>query len=197
MRIFIAVTLDSTTRARVGALIDELRSQPAVSAARVRWVPEANLHLTLRFLGELDEARTAAVREALTSAWPQSPFEASLGAARLFPPRGAPRVVWLDVRNGADRLHALQQEVERRLVRIGFGRERRPFHPHLTVGRVKRTARPAGRSLSRTVEAIDVPPIEWTVDRVALMESRLSSQVAAYHEVAAATPLKSPAIPPD
>lgn len=197
VRIFIAVTLDGATRARVEALIDELRNQPAAAAVRVRWVPEANLHLTLRFLGELDEHRTAAVRETLMSAWSQSPFKASLGAAGLFPPRGAPRVVWLDVRDGADRLHELQQEVERRLARIGFGRERRPFRPHLTIGRMKRIARRAERALNRTVEALDVPQTEWTVDRVVLMESRLSSEGAAYHELAAATLLRSRAMPPD
>lgn len=197
VRIFIAVTLDDATRARVTALIDELRNQPAAAAVRVRWVPEANLHLTLRFLGELDEHRTAAVRDALMAAWTKAPFEASLGATGLFPPRGAPRVVWLDVREGTDRLHELQQEVDRRLVRIGFGRERRPFRPHLTIGRVKRIDRRAQRSLSRTVEAIGVPPMEWTVDRVVLMESRLSSEGAAYRELAAATLLRSRATQPD
>lgn len=199
MRIFIAVTLDAATRAQVAALTDALRSQPAVAAARVRWVPAANLHLTLRFLGELNEHRAVTVAEALTSRWALSPFQASLGAASLFPPRGAPRVVWLDVREGADGLHALHREVERRLAGIGFPPERRPFRPHLTIGRVKRIARRAERAFAGTVGATTVPPMQWTVDRVALMESRLSSEGAAYHEVAAVTlgpTACSPSIPP-
>ena len=176
-------------------MTDALQSQPAVAAARVRWVPEANLHLTLRFLGEPDEHRTVTVAEALTPRWTQSPFQSSLGAASLFPPRGAPRGVWFDLRDGADRLQTLQQEVERRLAGIGFARERRPFRPHLTIGRVKRIPGSAERAFARTVKTVSVPPIAWIVDRVVLMESRLSPQGAAYHEVAAAT-LGSPAIPP-
>ncbi len=191
-RLFIAVTLDRTARRRTAALIDELRNQPAVAAARVRWVPESNLHLTLRFLGELEGRSTHAVREALTPAWRQSAFDASLGAAGLFPPRGAPRVVWLDVREGADPLRALQREVQRRLAGIGFPGEKRAFRPHLTIGRVKRVARSAESAFRQRVEAIDAPPIGWTVDRVVLMESRLSSDGAAYHEVAAATLAATP-----
>ena len=187
MRIFIAVTLDGVARAQVAALVDELRRQPALAAQPVRWVPEANLHLTLRFLGEVDERRAASVRKALMSAWTRSAFKASLGAAGLFPPRGAPRVIWLDVGDGADGLRALRQELEGRLAAIGYARERKPFHPHLTIGRVRREARDVGRSLQRAVAGINVPPIRWTIDHLVLMESRLSSEGAAYHELAAAT----------
>ena len=186
MRIFIAVTLDPAVRGEVAALIDGLRRSGTFAAPVVRWVPEGNLHLTLRFLGAVDEPGVSAVGEALAFAWTQTPFTVSLGPAGVFPPRGAPRVIWLDVRDRANELRALQRELERRLAAIGYARDRQPFRPHLTIGRVKRDARAAGRAIGRAVAAIEVPAIRWTVDRVVLMESRLASEGAAYHEVAAA-----------
>ena len=186
MRIFIAVTLDRAARGKVAGLVEGLRRNRTFTVPAVRWVPEANLHLTLRFLGEVDERGASAVSEALVSPWTHVPFTVSLGPAGVFPPRGAARVIWLDVRDGADELRALQRELERRLATIGYARDRQPFRPHLTIGRIRRDARAAGRAIGRAVAAIDVPAIRWTVDRVVLMESRLSSDGAAYHEVAEA-----------
>ena len=194
MRIFIAVTLDRATRRKVAELADGLRRRRTFAAPVVRWVPEANLHLTLRFLGNVDEAGVSAVREALASVWTHAPFQVSLGSAGFFPPRGVPRVIWFDVREGADELRALRWELDRRLAAIRYADEGQPFRPHLTIGRLKRGARPARRAIGRAVASIDVPEIRWTVDRVVLMESRLSSEAAVYHEVAAA-PLEPGASP--
>lgn len=194
MRIFIAVTLDRATRRKVAELADGLRRRRTFAAPVVRWVPEANLHLTLRFLGNVDEPGVSAVRAALASVWTHAPFPVSLGSAGFFPPRGVPRVIWLDVREGADELRALRRELDRRLAAIGYAVEGQPFRPHLTIGRLKRGARPARLAIGRAVASVDVPEIRWTVDRVVLMESRLSSEAAVYHEVAAA-PLEPDASP--
>ncbi len=194
MRIFTAVTLDPASRETVAALAGGLRRSWTFAAPAVRWVPAANLHLTLRFLGNVDGSGVSAVRAALASEWTHTPFQVSLGPAGFFPPRGIPRVIWLDVCDGADELRALRRELDRRLAAIGYGEEGAPFRPHLTIGRLKRGAQPRRRAIGRAVTSIDVPEIRWTVDRVVLMESRLSSEAAVYHEVAAA-PLEPGASP--
>ena len=186
MRIFIAVGLDRAARGKVTALTEGLRRSRTFAPTVVRWVPEANLHLTLRFLGNVDRAGVSAVSKALASDWTHASFQVSLGSVGFFPPHGTLRVIWLDVLDGAEELHGLRRELDRRLAAIGHTGEGQPFRPHLTIGRLKRGARAAGRATRRLVDSIDVPAIRWTVDRVILMESRLSSEGAAYDEVAVA-----------
>jgi 2'-5' RNA ligase len=136
VRAFFAIDLDDRTRGAAAAVADRLRECPAGDA--VRWVRDETLHVTLRFLGDIDCGRIArlagCVREQTAAL---SPFRLQLGGARLFPSRRRALAVVLDV-GPEEPLAALAAAVERGVEAAGFGAETRPFNPHLTLGRIRK-----------------------------------------------------------
>jgi 2'-5' RNA ligase len=135
------------------------------------------MHLTLVFIGEVAEERGARIAALMKRDIPLAPFRISLGGIGAFPPRGAPRALYVDVIEGAEgavALHALVAE------RLGH-RDGRPFHPHLTLGRWResRSSDRPKRSPRQALAAVDV-------HSVTLFQSRLSSAGPAYTRLAAA-----------
>ena len=174
LRAFIAMELDAPARAAAAAVARALRAQPGGDA--VRWVREESLHVTLRFLGQIDAAR---VPELVARVGEQTAGIASfglrLGPTRGFPTPRRPRVVSLDVLPGAP-LEALAAAVERGVVAADFPPESLPFRPHLTLGRVKGRA---GRLLD--VTAPDTASDDaWDVTEVVLFRSDLERTGARY-----------------
>lgn len=176
VRAFVAANITRELQRALADVQSALRS----SQADVSWVREENHHLTLKFLGEVAETRLPKIAEAIReAAGTAAPFEIALGGIGAFPsPRGA-RVVWVGMEAGAESLTALQAEVEARLHRIGFPRERRPFSAHLTLGRVR-----SPRNLDRLAEAMARTPAQglgrMAVTRIELMRSQLSPQGSIY-----------------
>ena len=134
MRTFIAIDLDESLKAALETLTGELRPL----ARSVRWVGKTGMHLTLKFLGEISETEAVRVSSALEEVAPRHRvFALVLEGTGAFPPgRSDPRVLWVGVVAGPPLL-ALQEDVEREMEKLGFEREKRRFHPHLTLGRVK------------------------------------------------------------
>lgn len=136
VRAFFAIDLDERTRSAAAAVADRLREFPAGDT--IRWVSEETLHVTLRFLGDIDCGRIArlagCVREQTAAL---SPFRLRLGGARLFPSKRRPLAVVLDV-EPEEPLSELAAAVERGVVAAGFGPESRPFNAHLTLGRIRK-----------------------------------------------------------
>src|SRR5262245_46008068 len=132
-RAFVAVLLDGTTRAAVAEEIERLR--PLSKA--VAWVPVENLHLTLKFLGEQTDARlaeaTLAIDEAAATV---RRFNLELLGVGGFPGMERPRILWVGMAEGALFLRTLQARVETILGQRAFSPDARPWHPHLTIGRV-------------------------------------------------------------
>lgn len=184
-RCFVAILLDEDTRAALAAELDRLRP---LSRA-VAWVPAGNLHLTLRFLGNQDEARVgvavAAMEEALSGV---AAFTLGLTGVGGFPDLERPRVLWVGASDGADAARGVHAAVEAALDRRGFGREGRAWHPHVTIGRVfdhRRWRRDAGPDLLAAVAAARHRRFgAFSVASVALMRSDLSSSGARYSELA-------------
>lgn len=122
-------------------------------ASRISWTRPGNWHSTLKFLGEVDEARLPALRAALRGiAW--SGFPMGLGPAGGFGERSAPRTLWAGLAMGANDCAALAQQIGAALGPLGFATEQRAFRPHVTLGRVKDAAKGddwslAGRELAR------------------------------------------------
>ena len=184
-RAFVAVPLDDDTRAAVAAEIERLR--PLCRA--VAWVPPRNVHLTLKFLGEVPTPRVPAVAETLAAAVARlSAFALTLHGLAAFPGMERPRILWIGVAEGGVEARALQARVEAALESDGFERELRPWHPHFTIGRVfddRRWRSDAGPALREAVaEAARRDHGRLPVARVALMRSDLSPQGARYTELA-------------
>lgn len=149
-RIFIAVPLAPAVRE--GAA--QARALLAAHAGQLRWVSPRHLHLTLQFLGDLTTADvTEAVEAARAAAAADSPFAITFAGLGAFPSVAAPRVVWVGVTRGAERLIALAESLARALRDRGLSLDSRPFAPHLTLARVRGTGRPP--DLRREAEAFD------------------------------------------
>lgn len=192
MRVFAAVDLERAVRGAACAAGAGLARALAGSGGRgrsgVSWVREERLHLTLRFLGEVEERRIEDLMERFSAPLATVAFEIELGGFGVFPPTGPPRVVWIGVTRGAERLAALSAEIEGRFVAWGFGRADGPFRAHLTLGRCREPLGPQARDrlLGAGAGTVGVS----RVDQVVLYESRLSSNGPTYVALARA-PLSS------
>jgi RNA 2',3'-cyclic 3'-phosphodiesterase len=141
VRGFVAVLLPDGVRSRLAATAAELRAR----APGLAWVRAENLHLTLRFLGDLEPAVLERAREAVqAAATAMGPFTVALGGLGGFPSTRAPRVVWAGVVTGGEGLRALHAALDAALVARGIPGEGRAFHPHVTLARA-RDPRGAGR----------------------------------------------------
>ncbi|MBI5367975.1 MAG: RNA 2',3'-cyclic phosphodiesterase [Planctomycetes bacterium] len=139
IRAFVAAELSAAVRAELAAALAELRrAEPGV-----KWTAPENLHLTLKFLGELPaeilERAHAAVALAAASC---PPLELTVRGVGAFPPRGAPRVLWVGCADRPPALGAAVLDLETRLDLVGIPREARDFAAHVTLGRVKTVRRP-------------------------------------------------------
>ena len=161
MRLFVAIDLPD----EVGRGLTRLSS----GLPGARWTRQEQLHLTLRFIGEVDGGRFRDIREELGGVSLQ-PFSLQLEGLGVFPPRGRPRVVWAGLRQGKPLLH-LRNQVEAALARVGLARETRKFAPHITLARLKNTpAVRVGRYLEQWGLYASRP---FTVDRFFLYSSQL------------------------
>ena len=146
-RTFLAVPLSEQV---VDRLADAQQSLSA-AGARVRWVARENLHLTLKFLGNVEEADMAEVcRLAGEVAAAVEPFDFAVTALEAVPPRGALRMIWAGVAEPTGALAKLNRAAEDAYERMGFEKETRPYRPHLTLGRAK-----AGRNIAELRAAAD------------------------------------------
>jgi len=178
MRLFVAIELSDRARRAIGDAQDRLRASfDRRGVGAPRWVRPEHMHLTLAFLGEVGDTLKEAVVEVMERPIKQEPFQVVFGGLGLFPPAGAPRVLWLGLEEGTPSVITLQREVTRRVTELGIPLEQRTFHPHLTLARW-RAARPSdGRhALDERVETV----ARLQVTGVALIESRLSSQGSSY-----------------
>lgn len=173
MRVFVGVSVDDAVRRQAQRVIEEIRTRIG-SRVNARWVPLENLHLTVRFIGHVGDDRAPALLDALAHPLEGRPFDIELSGCGRFPPRGAPRVLWIGLTRGLEALAALHEEFNRRVARFGYEPENRPFSAHLTLARVKDAPAASGRNVDEALSEITVTPVVQRVDRVTVFESRLS-----------------------
>ena len=172
-------------------LPDDVRQQLADAAERLRrhatdvaWVAPGNLHVTLKFLGQVDEARVPALTDALRAALADRPtFDVAVRGLGAFPSPTRPRVLWAGLEDTTGGMRTLAERVDACCGRLGFAAETRAFAAHVTLGRVREARRqPAlADALSRPADFGRL-----RVDRVSLMRSELSPRGARYSELFAA-----------
>ncbi len=168
MRLFVAVCLPQEVRDGLAAVQDRLRR----AQADVSWVKPANLHITLKFLGETEPKRLERIGPALADAARSvAPFLVAVAGVGTFGGR-IPRVVWVGVREGSAALETLAGAIESGLARVGFPKERRGFTAHFTLGRV-RSPRNAEALLAAIRDEPTVPLGAVPVEEFVLMQSRL------------------------
>lgn len=176
MRLFIAVNLPADVREGIWEAAESLREMDFP----VRWIVPESLHLTLKFLGDVAEPDVVGVESGLeTAVVGAKPFILPIAGFGAFPSPRRPRVVWVGC-EGVPPLELLQHRLEQEMATLGFEVEGRPFRPHITLGRARRSAR------SRDFDGFEAHIERLTfdgeplVDSVDLMESTLSRQGARY-----------------
>jgi 2'-5' RNA ligase len=180
-RLFVAAWLPPAAADEAAEIIGRLRDR----GVDARWVPRGNLHVTLRFLGDVDEELVAVTADALPEAVRGiAPFELRLSGLGAFPPRGEPRVAWIGVDAGVEELGRLAVRAEKALLRAAVlsAPDPRPFRAHVTIGRPKR---PGG--LGRWRDLLRETAFQGgthVLEEVRLVESRLSPRGAEYVPVA-------------
>lgn len=176
MRLFVAINLPEGERQRIYEAAAPLRD----AGMPFRWIPESNFHLTLKFLGEVRQETIPAIKKVLDKVTGSTrAFELDLSGFGAFPTIRRPRVMWLGV-DPSPALRCLKQDLEWALADLGFDRETRAFHPHITLGRAEAeegagSFRGLDELAAGMVYAGEVPG-----DRVQLMRSHLSKNGARY-----------------
>jgi 2'-5' RNA ligase len=187
IRAFIAVELPPDFKLALARLQDKLKSG---GRAPVKWVEPDNIHLTLKFLGNIDAALidrvTGVMQEAARGV---HPFRVEMGGLGVFPGPGRVRIVWVGLTGDVAKLTQLQKGLDAALAPLGFTPESRPFTPHLTLARVRDNASPEQRQdLGRLVTAtrFEVPG-SIKVDAVHLMRSQLTREGPVYTRLSSLT----------
>lgn len=145
IRTFIAIELDDATHRALGALQTKLKMD--LGSYVVRWVAPENIHITLKFLGDVDAVKIEALERGVGEACAGvRPFDLRFGGVGAFPNLHRPNVIWVGAQGEVEIAARLAKNVEDACAALSFPREPRPFEPHLTLGRVKRDADPRERA---------------------------------------------------
>ena len=183
LRLFCAIEFPPDVRAKASEHIERLRL--ATSSKEIRWERAEKIHLTVKFFGDVNQARISDLTDALRRAASRfSPFELHIEDAGAFPPRGTPRVLWLGVRETTGELARLQNRIEDECANVNFARETRPFRPHLTIARTHRMRAEDARHLARLHSETEFAPARFTVNEIVLMRSELKPSGSVYTSLA-------------
>ena len=178
MRLFVAIEFADHVRSALKDIQVALGSQ----CDGVRWIPVEQVHVTVKFLGEVPDPKVMNVADAVARAAARvTPFTMELGGCGCFPPRGPARIVWAGLHEESGELARCAEAVETELEELGFRRERRSFSPHVTIGRV-REDRSHGRIRS-AADAFVFEPVDQDVSSITLMSSVLSPKGPTYTAV--------------
>lgn len=179
MRIFCAVDLPDDVRERAAAHISHLRESTTSTTTpplKISWEQAEKLHLTVKFLGELEVARIEALTRAVKRAAESvENFAATLAEAGAFHTRGNPRVLWLGLRDETNRLATLYERLEEECALEGFPREARPFHPHITIARIRIPNAAPARHLAKLHRETGFAPASFNVNELIVMQSQLGA----------------------
>jgi 2'-5' RNA ligase len=182
VRLFVAVEPSAAVRRGAADIAEAIREALGRDAdRRFRWIPAENLHLTLWFLGEIAEPKSAEVLNALRIRFEEKPFALHLSGLGTFPKSGSPRVLWLGAGEGAEGLVRLHAAIGERLGPLGFSREARPYSAHLTLARIKEPLPARVRTrLSDAQHRLGTDAGRCWVEAVTLFRSRTSPKGAVY-----------------
>ena len=169
VRTFICVPIPDGHRKALARWIDSRRRE----SHEVRWVDPSTMHITLKFCGEVRQTTISAILAGLKTLAPFGGLELSISGVGGFPCLTSPKVLWAGVRGDVDKLRILQKNVENIAYSAGIEKERRPFAPHLTLGR-RNSALPLPDIALRGMTEHPISMETWHADGIILMKSVLS-----------------------
>ncbi|HHF98236.1 RNA 2',3'-cyclic phosphodiesterase [Candidatus Aerophobetes bacterium] len=174
MRVFIAVELPESVKRS----IYNLQKRMVDNINRIKWVSPDSLHITLKFLGEVEERRLKDISEVADKVASKfSSFFIKMEEVGIFPERGVPRVIWVGISEGSFELSSIAKQIDEGLFEKGFPRERKKWVPHITLGRVKRLQNP---EIIKKFTKENIKGEKTKVEAITLMQSNLTPQGAIY-----------------
>ena len=179
-RVFVAVGLSSEAREQLVGAVERIREEVPEG---IQWADPSGMHLTLKFLGNIPSDRVAPLLDCLKPvAASHASFLLELEGLGTFPNRHKPRVLWAGVDGDLDALSLLQQDAEEAITALGHPPEERPFRPHITLGRPRRSVSDGDRSrIGSVVSGLTSPAsVRWAVESVEVMRSELHPSGARY-----------------
>lgn len=190
-RVFVAADIGDAMRREAQRVISGLSTklEQAKEPPKVAWVKPAALHVTIRFLGEVEEAEVERLQQLIAPPIPIAPFEVTWRGIGAFPSKRQPRALWLGVINGAAQLAAIEAEVSARIAGAALQLDDRALLPHLTLGRIKMPGK--GIDWPKILQACELRNVTSRIDRVILYRSKLSQYGPNYTELVSA-PLVAP-----
>jgi 2'-5' RNA ligase len=182
IRSFIAIELPESIHSSLAEEINQLRIN--LPGGAIRWARPAGIHLTLKFLGNIEESKLPDIKHLMHRiALQEAPFEFAVGGLGCFPNQHRPRVLWVGVEDTTGIIMRLQSNLERALKELGFTTEKRSFHPHLTLGRLRRDA--DNRDVAKLLETYKINQLgKVRVEEICLFQSDLRPQGAVYSKLA-------------
>jgi 2'-5' RNA ligase len=176
IRSFIAVPLNAEIISRIEKTQKELRTFPA----DVKWVNPKSIHLTLKFLGGIEEGDIEKIAQGMQDGIKGfKPWSAAVRNMGAFPSLKSPRVVWIGLEDQSGQLVKLQNQIEKKMSKLGFEEEKRKFSAHLTLGRV-RSPRGKDELVKYLLDERERVFGEIKIDRVILFKSELKTTGAVY-----------------
>ncbi len=170
VRLFVALELSDRQKTEIG----DFQEMAKKYLQGVRWVKPENIHLTLKFLGETEEKKVEVIKEAIDYACTGFRlFSISYGGAGMFPNERKARVLWVGIKEGEESICSLAGKIEAEMVSLGYKKEKRSFHPHLTIGRL-RNPLPENSIKKYLSEGTGFVTSSILIDRVVLFESNLT-----------------------
>ena len=189
MRAFVAISLPEEIKKFLAQLQNELKA----TGADVKWVPPNNIHLTLKFLGEIDQEQIKSITTILKDVSESAKqFAITIGKTGAFPSINAARIIWVGVEKGADELKEIARLLEGKLQQLGFPKEEKPFSAHITIGRVRsaRNRIKLTETLKKLSEAQLQHTSEFPVTAITLFKSTLTPSGPIYEIVSVAALVK-------
>ena len=175
-RVFCAIDLPQDLKQKLAIHIGQLKNATGVKTG---WTPVDNIHLTIKFLGNIPTSVVEKLSHAAASAVQSlSPFKLRAEHCGAFPGHGPPRVLWIGITDKSGQLTRLHTLLDEECASLGFPKESRPFHPHLTLARVRH---PAGaRPLAAAHRALEFSPVEFDVTELVVIRSELGQGGSKY-----------------
>ncbi|KPK91426.1 hypothetical protein AMJ80_07330 [bacterium SM23_31] len=179
IRTFIAIDIPSNIKEE----IVHFQEETAGAGLPVRWIKSQNIHLTLKFIGEIPESLVnQVIKDIFEGPSLGKKFKITIGGTGVFPNIRRPRIFWVGITSGQDETGKLANCLEERLVHLNISKEKRPFSPHLTIGRFRESYRI--KNLENFISSEILHAGSFAVDGVKLMKSVLKPSGAEYSELA-------------
>jgi 2'-5' RNA ligase len=190
IRAFIAIDLSEEIEQQLDDVIRNYKK--LLVNIPIRWVPAANIHLTMKFLGDVSLSNLDILIEMIQGeVSSHHQFDISVGGSGAFPNLRQPRIIWIGVEAPAE-LMALQNGIEAATAKLGYAREERAFSPHLTLGRISRNTSAEGiKIISKVLETTRIGFLGATcVEKIHLYRSDLQPTGAVYTQIFSSTLIK-------